>query len=382
MTRQAYRFALDPSVEQGALLASFAGASRFWFNAGLALVKERLDLRAAGEAVRVPWSYRALCSEFKGDAVKDELAPWRSQVPVGSYQAGLEALGKGAQELHRGASSRPPRGVPRVPCQGSLPRVGHLPAPPDRVGASGRVRPAAGPDPYQGADVEADPAARARRTGAHHACHGQPLGRELVRQLYGRALAQAAPRPAPGRSRRSGRRPDPAGDAVGRAAVQERAPATAGAVQGGAAPAAARPAAARQQPSQLPARRARQAGRVGLGEVEADAAHRGPPAPAAGAGREPPPRAGPSADHLPDTRVRSDRCGDPERAWPAGQPPAGTPHRRRRLGHDPDAAEVQDLLVGRLPSGRRRPFLSLLEDLLGLRDRESEAGPVRARLQL
>jgi hypothetical protein len=79
LVRQAYRFALDPSVEQEALLASFTGASRFWFNQGLALVKERLDARARGEDVRVPWSYTQLCSEFKGDAVKDELAPWRAR---------------------------------------------------------------------------------------------------------------------------------------------------------------------------------------------------------------------------------------------------------------------------------------------------------------
>jgi putative transposase len=102
LIRQAYRFALDPTVEQQGLLASFTGASRFWFNQGLALVKERLDRRAAGEEVRVPWSYQALCSEFRGDAVKEALAPWRSQVPVGSYQAGLEALGKALQNFSEG----------------------------------------------------------------------------------------------------------------------------------------------------------------------------------------------------------------------------------------------------------------------------------------
>ncbi len=32
LIRQAYRFALDPTVEQQGLLASFTGASRFWFN--------------------------------------------------------------------------------------------------------------------------------------------------------------------------------------------------------------------------------------------------------------------------------------------------------------------------------------------------------------
>ena len=54
------RFALDPSVEQEALLASFTGASRFWSNQGLALVKERLDARARGEDVRVPVVHAAL----------------------------------------------------------------------------------------------------------------------------------------------------------------------------------------------------------------------------------------------------------------------------------------------------------------------------------
>ena len=91
--QQAYRFALDPTVEQERFLAACAGASRFWFNQGLALVKDRLDRRHAGESVDVPWSYMGLCVAFRGDAVKDELAPWRDEVVTGSYQAGLEALG-------------------------------------------------------------------------------------------------------------------------------------------------------------------------------------------------------------------------------------------------------------------------------------------------
>jgi putative transposase len=116
--RQAYRFALDPTVEQQELLASFAGASRFWFNQGLALVKERLDARAVGEDVRVPWSYKQLCSEFRGDAVKDELAPWRSQVPVGAYQAGLEALGRALQNFSRGRKQGRRVGFPRFRVKG------------------------------------------------------------------------------------------------------------------------------------------------------------------------------------------------------------------------------------------------------------------------
>jgi putative transposase len=116
--RQAYRFALDPTVEQAGLLASFTGAARFWFNQGLALVKERLDARARGEEVRVPWSYKALCSEFKGAAIKDELAPWRSEVPVGSFQAGLEALGKALQNFSEGRKRGRRVGFPRFRAKG------------------------------------------------------------------------------------------------------------------------------------------------------------------------------------------------------------------------------------------------------------------------
>ena len=118
LIRQAYRFALDPSVAQEAVLASFTGASRFWFNTGLAVVKERLDARARGEDVRVPWSYKALCSEFKGDAVKDELAPWRSEVPVGAYQAGLEALGRALQNFSDGRRAGRGVGFPRFRAKG------------------------------------------------------------------------------------------------------------------------------------------------------------------------------------------------------------------------------------------------------------------------
>jgi hypothetical protein len=72
---QAFRFSLDPTAEQEQFLAGCMGASRFWFNEGLALVKRRLDERAAGLKVDVPWSYKGLCVAFRGDAIKDELAP-------------------------------------------------------------------------------------------------------------------------------------------------------------------------------------------------------------------------------------------------------------------------------------------------------------------
>jgi hypothetical protein len=63
--------------------------------------------------VSVPWSFKELCSEFKGDAVKNELAPWRSEVPSGSYLAGLEALGSALQNFSRGRTSGRRVGFPR-----------------------------------------------------------------------------------------------------------------------------------------------------------------------------------------------------------------------------------------------------------------------------
>ena len=52
--RQAFRFGLAPTSEQEEFLSACCGASRFWFNQGLALVKERLGQRASGRDVDVP----------------------------------------------------------------------------------------------------------------------------------------------------------------------------------------------------------------------------------------------------------------------------------------------------------------------------------------
>jgi putative transposase len=116
--QQAYRFALDPTVEQEQFLAACAGASRFWFNQGLALVKGRLDRHNAGETVDVPWSYKSLCVAFRGDAIKDELAPWRGEVVTGSYQAGLEALGKALQNFSKARAAGRNVGFPRFRAKG------------------------------------------------------------------------------------------------------------------------------------------------------------------------------------------------------------------------------------------------------------------------
>jgi putative transposase len=114
--QQAYRFALAPDAEQEEFLSSCCGASRFWFNQGLALVKDRLDRRAVDEDVRVPWSYKNLCSAFA--PLKDEVCPWRSEVVVGSMQAGLEQLGRALQHYSKSKTAGRRVGFPRFRAKG------------------------------------------------------------------------------------------------------------------------------------------------------------------------------------------------------------------------------------------------------------------------
>jgi putative transposase len=116
LIHQAYRFTLAPTAAQEEFLTSCCGASRFWFNTGLAFVKERLDRRAAGEEVRVPWSYETLCSEFA--PLKDEVCPWRSEVVVGSMQAGLEQLGRALQNFSLARKAGRRVGFPRFRAKG------------------------------------------------------------------------------------------------------------------------------------------------------------------------------------------------------------------------------------------------------------------------
>lgn len=104
---QAYRYALRVTPEQEGCLLSFTGAARFAFNWGLALVKERLDQRAAGVEVFVPWSYHALYTEWR--QVREGIAPWRRQVPYTAFLTGLEGPGGALQGFSqaRKAGRRP-----------------------------------------------------------------------------------------------------------------------------------------------------------------------------------------------------------------------------------------------------------------------------------
>ena len=89
---QAYRFALDPTPRQQGRLASHAGAARFAFNWGLELVKRRLDERAAGGQVEVPWTLAALRREW--NRAKDQVAPWWADNSKEAYSSGLDGLAR------------------------------------------------------------------------------------------------------------------------------------------------------------------------------------------------------------------------------------------------------------------------------------------------
>ena len=97
MRHQAYRFALDPNNRQRSELASHCGAARCVFNWGLALVKERLEARVAGEEVAVPWTLPELRREW--NRAKAAVAPWWAENSKEAYASGLDGLARGAGQL-------------------------------------------------------------------------------------------------------------------------------------------------------------------------------------------------------------------------------------------------------------------------------------------
>ena len=65
MTRHTtFRFCLDPTVEQTALLSQHAGAARFAFNQTLQIVKESLDAKNREPQAKVPWTGFDLINAF------------------------------------------------------------------------------------------------------------------------------------------------------------------------------------------------------------------------------------------------------------------------------------------------------------------------------
>ncbi len=136
---QAFAFELDPSTTTRSALSSHAGASRFAYNWGLALVMDRLDARqviyvlalrqgaSAGEARAwaaetagpVPWTLYSLRKEW--NLVKDELAPWWRENSKEAYNSGFDALGralKGYFDARSGARAGRPMGFPSLKKKG------------------------------------------------------------------------------------------------------------------------------------------------------------------------------------------------------------------------------------------------------------------------
>jgi putative transposase len=107
---QAYRYALDPTPRQTGALWSHWGAARFAYNWGLGLVKQRLDQRAAGEQVEVPWTLAALRREW--NRAKRQVAPWWQENSKEAYSSGLDALARALANWS--ASKRGRRKGPRV----------------------------------------------------------------------------------------------------------------------------------------------------------------------------------------------------------------------------------------------------------------------------
>jgi putative transposase len=111
---QGYQFALDPTPRKQGSLASHTGAARFAYNWGLELVTTRLDRRAAGQDVQVPWTLAELRWEW--NRAKDEVAPWWAENSKEAYSSGLDALARALKnwsDSRNGHRKGRPVGFPR-----------------------------------------------------------------------------------------------------------------------------------------------------------------------------------------------------------------------------------------------------------------------------
>ncbi len=98
---QGYRFALDPTAAQVAMLESHCGAARFAFNDMLGVVKANLDQRQAERSYGIaerdltPWQGWSLATLRKTwNAHKAEVAPWWQANSKEAYNSGLDALSR------------------------------------------------------------------------------------------------------------------------------------------------------------------------------------------------------------------------------------------------------------------------------------------------
>ena len=111
VVQHAYRFALDPTVEQRRALQSHCGAARFAFNWGLREVKRTMDARRIerqllGGTLTEPLSWTVPALRRQWNQTKAEVAPWWAENSKEAYSSGLDAL---ARALRAWSTSR--RGV-------------------------------------------------------------------------------------------------------------------------------------------------------------------------------------------------------------------------------------------------------------------------------
>ena len=92
---QAYRFALDPTPTQDAVLRSHCGGQRYAFNWGLALVKAVMDQRTAEASYGIPaceltpslsWSAYSLRKSW--NQAKSTVVPWWGENSKEAYSSG------------------------------------------------------------------------------------------------------------------------------------------------------------------------------------------------------------------------------------------------------------------------------------------------------
>lgn len=120
LVHQGFRFELDPSDRTRSALASHAGASRFAYNWGLALVEARLGQRELVRAaafeellgdeeverlarrIDVPWSLPALRREWNRE--KAGAAPWWAESSKEAYSSGLDALARALEGFSKAKS--------------------------------------------------------------------------------------------------------------------------------------------------------------------------------------------------------------------------------------------------------------------------------------
>lgn len=119
LVMQAYRFALDPTAVQEAMLRSHCGGQRFAYNWGLAQIRANLSQREAERSYGVSedaltpsvnWSAYGLRKYF--NQVKGTVAPWWAENSKECYASGLANLSRALGNWS--ASKRDSRSGPTV----------------------------------------------------------------------------------------------------------------------------------------------------------------------------------------------------------------------------------------------------------------------------